>query len=187
MNSTEDASDIRFTDDAGRVLESARVLVVPTKTDESDCLRAARVAVADLDDRSNLQVVLYDRSDETWVDTPHPTGPYTVDDLPEGHAELVERMRDLESLGVSARAWLSTLPSLTDIVTAVQELGADVVLLPDPTCDRRLFDRLTGESDVNDDVAVALDNNVRAPVTVLALDGATVRVVTVTEAGTATG
>ena len=158
-----------FTPTADAALDSIRLLVVPTDLPGADCLdvarEAARVAASD----TSLAVILYDRSAETWMDHPHPSGPHRADELSDDFADLAAQLRDLERSGIDARGWISTVPSLSEIATAVEQTGADAVLLPEPSCDRTLVDRLTGTRDQNAEVAKSIGKHTTGPVTVLAI------------------
>lgn len=177
------AAEVSFTSAASRALERIATLIVPTERNGADCVRAAGEAVRLVLDDHSFAVVLYDRSEETWMDTPHPSGPHRADELPDGSDALAEQMRMFDELGADVYAWISTTPSLTAIISAVQEVGADAVLLPDPACDQRLLDRIAGRGSTNDDVAAGLEHHVERSITVFALDDETVDVLAVTEPG----
>lgn len=178
------ASAIRFTDRAVEALGSVRTLIVPTDIDESGdgagCVDVARHAAAAAAGESPLTVVLYDRSGETWMDHPHPNGPHRRVDLSDEHAELAAQMHELELAGVDTQAWISTVPALTDVVTAIQQIDADALLLPEQLCDRTLMDRLTGGGDTNDEVAATIDRQLDRAVTVFSVADDTVDLLTVT-------
>jgi hypothetical protein len=168
------APDLRFSDQALSALGSAHTLIVPTDLPGAGCVDVARQAARAAADELDLEVGLYDRSAETWMDHPHPSGPHVADDLSEDFATLAGQLRELEASGVTARGWISTVPSLTEIATAVEAVGADAVLLPEPSCDRTLVDRLVGRTDPNAEVASTIERHTTHPVTVLSITDGTV-------------
>ena len=172
--------EITFTSRAGAALDTVRTLVVPTDLSDVDCVELARRAAAEAASGRSMSIVLYDRSGETWMDTPHPSGPHRAADLDERHRHLVDQLRELDDAGIDASAWISTVPALTDIITAVQQVPADAVLLPSQACDRTLVDRLTGRGDTNDDVAATIDRQIDRRVTVFSVTDGTVDVLQVT-------
>lgn len=184
---TIELPNFTLTESAAGRLATVNTLIVPTSTDDTDCLAAAREAAAAISGERDVTVVLYDRSDETWMDTPHPSGPHRADDLGDEHAELRDQLRGLESSGVTALGWISTVPAITEIMTAAQATEADAVLLPSSSCGQSFTDRLTGARDVTDEVAGELERDLTQPVTVFSLDDGTIDVVATTGHGTARG
>ena len=169
--------DLRFTARAASALDSVHRLVVPTDLPGVDCIDVAREAVRRVAADRQFQVVLYDRSAETWMDHPHPSGPHRADDLSDDFDTLAAQLRELEAAGIDAVGWISTVPSLTEIATAVEQVEADGVLLPEPSCDRTLVDRLTGTGDPNEEVAKSVHINAGASVVVLAVSDGVVDIV----------
>lgn len=173
-------TDLSFSERADEALGSVRRLVVPTDLDGTDCVEVAREAARIAASTKGLSIVLYDRSAETWMDHPHPSGPHRADELSERFDALAAQLRQLESDGIDASAWISTVPSLTEIATAVEQTGADAVLLPEPSCDRTLVDRLTGTGDENRDVAKSIEHHATRRVVVFAIGGGRVDVAATT-------
>lgn len=161
--------DVRFTAAADTALAAVRQLMVPTDLPGIGCVdvarQAARIAASD----KQLAIILYDRSAETWMDHPHPSGPHRADELSDEFAELADQLRELGAAGIDATAWISTVPSLSEIATAVEQTGTDAVLLPEPSCDRTLVDRLTGTGDPNADVTKSIESTTSRPVVVLTM------------------
>lgn len=180
-------SAVRFTDRAAEAIGSVRTLIVPTDLDGAGCVDVARRAAAAAATGAPMTVVLYDRSGETWMDHPHPSGPHRRDALGDEHADLAAQLRELEEAGVDARAWISTVPALTDVVTAIQQIEADALLLPEEVCDRTLMDRLTGIGDSNEEVAATIDRQLDRAVTVFSISDGTVDLLTVTNPDAARG
>jgi hypothetical protein len=113
-------------------------------TDEADeaLARVRRVALG-LARTHGFEVVLYDRSQERWTDHPHPTGPVTADDVVDTDREhLVRQLRDFEDAGVTASAWLATIPALTAMLDMLQALDVDAIMLPEHLEEPKLMDRL---------------------------------------------
>jgi hypothetical protein len=88
-------------------------------------------------------VLLYDRSHERWTDHPHPKGPVTADEIVDDERQhLVLQLREFEDAGVTAAAWLATLPALTAMLDMIQALDVDAILLPEQLDEPKLMDRL---------------------------------------------
>jgi hypothetical protein len=149
-----------------------RMILVPTDADD-EAYAQARRAAAGLAAGTDTTVVLYDRSDERWTDTPHPEGPLTRDEVDAtSRPHLVAQMDELAASGVEVRAWCSTVPALTRILAAVQALDADAVLVPEQLDHPTMMDRLQ-PGDAGEMVTRVLDQNVadRVRVLVLSQDG----------------
>lgn len=139
-------------DDAARVLPELSRVVVPTDRDDGE-LAKVREAAAHLATEHGWEIVLYDRSHETWMDHPHPRGPVTADELDGDEWEhLRTQLRDLEAAGVTATAWLATVPSITAMIDVMQELEIDGVLMPENLERPKLADRLLGRGDAAETV-----------------------------------
>lgn len=162
-----DAAEPEVTDAAAAALPALRRVVVPT--DESDpALARARQAALRLARTHGFAVVLYDRSDERWTDTPHPTGPLSIAEVDDDkRAHLVRQMRDFEAAGITVSAWLSSIPALTAMLDVIQELQIDGVILPDGLDKPKLMDRVTGGSDIASMVERFAELQVPKPPTVL--------------------
>lgn len=124
-----------------------RAVLVVTDDSDDPGHAVARAHAAELAARHDVPVILYDRSEETWGDTPHPEGPLDVD-----HRSLAERevlraqMRELAEMGAEVLAWVATLPSISAVETALRSTGADHVIIP-ATMGRKLLERaITGDS-----------------------------------------
>lgn len=124
------------------VFGDIRRVVVATNQSDEELARVRRV-VLDLARTHDFAVVLYDRSNERWTDHPHPKGPVVADDLVDSDREhLVHQLRDFESAGVEASAWLATVPSLTAMLDVLQDMNVDAVMLPEHLGEPRVMDRL---------------------------------------------
>jgi hypothetical protein len=155
-----------LSDDAVGVLTRAERLALPTDTDD-EILAGLRNAAIELAERYGLEVVLYDRSEETWMDHPHPSGPCHRDTIDgDKRPHLVEQIDEFAARGVPTSAWIATVPSLAEIVDVVSELGVDTILVPDQSGGTKLLDRLKpgGPAEIVDRVTAL---NLEHPVAVL--------------------
>jgi hypothetical protein len=117
-------------------------MIVPTD-DRDAALAHARAAALELAARFDVELVLYDRSGERWTDTPHPKGPLRLLELDsDEHPHLVAQLRECEAAGVDAVAYLATLPALTAMIDALQDMEIDCVVLPRDLEHPKLMDRL---------------------------------------------
>ncbi len=158
--------------DLARLLPSFGRVAVPTDADDDSLANVRRVATR-LAAEHGWELVLYDRSHETWMDHPHPKGCVTVDQLDGDEWEhLRVQLRDVESAGVSVTAWLATVPSITAMVDAIQEIDIDAVLVPADPEHATLADRLLEGGDPAERLerVAHLQLGTDAPV-VIAVDG----------------
>lgn len=172
MSPTSTSHDLTSVPTAAAV-EALRVgskLAVVTDDDDAE-LAATRDVAVELAARYDLEVVLYDRSQETWMDHPHPSGPCDRSELDERAAgHLVPQLDQFDAAGVTAVPWVATVPSLTEIVDVIRELGVDVILLPTRIENAKLLDRLKGKQPADVVKAVA-ELNLERRVPVLVHDG----------------
>lgn len=156
------------TDAARTVLGSVRTLVVPTDADDEGYTRARRAALELASGASTpdgMRIVLHDRSDERWTDTPHPEGPLDPATVAESEREhLVDQMRPFTDAGVEVHAWYASVPALTAIIAPVQELDAEAVLVPEWPERPRVMDRLQPGSDAGEQIGRVLDQNLERTV-----------------------
>lgn len=156
-------SPFTLTEAAATVAESVRLLVVPTAADDESFDRARRVAVQIAGNSSRpdgCTVVLYDRSDERWTDTPHPEGPIDADDVDsENRPHLVDQMAEFTNAGIEVKAWYASVPAITEVLVAVQHLGADALVVPESIDKPRVMDRLQPGDDAGEQVGRVLDQN----------------------------
>jgi hypothetical protein len=173
MRATDESStnDITVGPSATAALEGVGKLLVPTDASEtSEAFGRTRRAARMLAQQYGFSVVLYDRSDERWTDTPHPEGPFGPDEVDlEKRPHLKAQMAEFTEAGIEVSAWYSSVPALTAIISAVQELSADAVLLPRELDDKRMMDRLQS-GDASEMVGRVLDQNVEDPIHVFVLD-----------------
>jgi hypothetical protein len=160
------AGTIEFSDRAVECAEHVHTLLVPTTEDDSGntAYPRARRAALELARRATLRVVLYDRSDERWTDTPNPEGPFGIDDIErDRRPHLIDQMREFADAGIDVRAWYASVPALTRVLAAVQALGADAVLVPEALDDATMMDRLQ-PGGAGDMVSRVLDQNLDDPI-----------------------
>ena len=139
-------TNVTVTPPAAAALDRGRKLAVATDADDDD-LAASRALALELAAEHDLEIVLYDRSEETWMDHPHPSGPLGRDELDGSErSHLATQLEEFEQAGITAKAWIATVPSITEIVDVVRELGVDTILLPAKIEHPKLLDRLKGES-----------------------------------------
>ena len=169
--------------DVAEVLDRSTRVAIPT--DESDdSLDDVRKRAVGLARQHHFGVVLYDRSNERWTDHPHPTGPVTADQL-EGsdRIHLVEQLRQFEAAGVTATAWLATVPALTAMLDVLQELDIDAILLPEHLDQPKMMDRIQIGSSPPEMIGRVAELNLQQPPVVLAVDSdGRVRIATPEEA-----
>lgn len=172
-------STITLTDAAKAAVDGLTLIVVPTAPDNEsyDRARAAALEIATL---ASCPVVLHDRSDERWTDTPDPEGPYTADEIDrENRPHLVEQMKEFTDAGVDVKAFYASVPALTAVLTPVQRLGADAVVVSASLDKPKMMDRLQAGDDAGEMVSRVLDQNLDRPVHVFVLgDDGTVEVLT---------
>lgn len=160
---------------AAEALRGASKIAVATDTD-GETLASTRTVAASLAAEYDLSVVLYDRSEETWMDHPHPSGVCDRADLADRDRQhLADQMVEFDDAGVDVMAWIATVPSITEIVDVVMQAGVDIILLPDEIDHPKLLDRLKADSPA-DVVERIVSHNLDAPVPVLVDDGSTIRV-----------
>lgn len=177
MTSSTRPSQRQIDPAAADALRGATKLAVATDTDD-ETLAATRTVAASLAAEYDVSVVLYDRSEETWMDHPHPSGVCDRADLADRDRQhLADQMTEFDEAGVEVTAWIATVPSITEIVDVVLQAGAEVILLPDKTDHPKLLDRLKADSP-SDVVERIISQNLDAPVPVLVDDGSTIRVET---------
>lgn len=170
----------QLTPDAERIAANLRLLLVPTSPDDEAFART-RAAALQIARGTSTRVVLYDRSDERWTDTPHPEGPFALDEIDLDKREhLASQMQPFTDAGVDVVAWYASVPALTAIISAVQELDADSILVPEELDKPRVMDRLQAGDDAGEMIGRVLDQNLERPVHlfVLADDSDSIEVMT---------
>ncbi len=158
------ADQFTLTPDAANLAASVRLLLVPTAADDDEFARARRAA-AQLALSGSATVVLYDRSDERWTDTPHPDGPFAPGEVDlEGRPHLEEQMSAFTDAGIDVKVWYASVPALTAVISAVQGVDADAVVVPEHLDKPRIMDRLQSGDDTAELIGRVLDQNLERPV-----------------------
>lgn len=153
-----------FTEAADAVAAAVKLIVVPTAPDDDGFTRA-RHAARRIADASGCTVVLYDRSDERWTDTPDPEGPIELADVDrENRPHLVEQMQEFADAGIDVKAWYASVPAITRVLVAVQHLDADAVVVPESIESPRVMDRLQAGEDTGEQIGRVLDQNIERSV-----------------------
>lgn len=154
----------QLSDAAAEALSRSRRVAVPTDSDDAT-LGDLRAAAIDLAVRFDLEVVLYDRSEETWMDHPHPTGLCDREAIDaERRPHLVDQVDEFAARGITTSVWIATVPSLTEIVDVARDV--DTILVPAGNDGGKLLDRLKsdGPAEIVERVTAL---NLEAPVDVL--------------------
>ncbi|MFN3255275.1 MAG: hypothetical protein ACE37B_06240 [Ilumatobacter sp.] len=160
--------ELRISDELAEALPRIRRVAVTTGRGDDKAARVRRIATEIAADQG-WEIILYDRSQERWTDHPHPTGPLRADDLDADGFDTSEfdtddldhlrvELRDIEAAGVSAAAWIATIPSLTAMIDVFQEVEIDAVLLPADPDKPRLMERLLSGDDVAETVERVTQN-----------------------------
>ncbi len=147
-------------------------IVIATNSDDDSLARVRRLML-DFASRQGCAVVLYDRSNERWTDTPHPKGPLTADQIDaDERPHLVGQLREFEAVGVEATAWLATVPALTAMIDVLQDMSVDAIVLPDDFGSRKMMDRLQIGGDPAEMVQRIADLQLEHPPVVVVVDEA---------------
>ena len=95
-------------EDAAR---DAAVILTLTDAGREPAYRQSRSVAMTLARRTGATLLLVDRSQETWADTPHHQGPFTPKDLRGmGKVHLDDQLEEAAAEGVDVRVWVSSLP-----------------------------------------------------------------------------
>ncbi len=130
--------------DVRPVVERATTIVVPVDDGGDEALvraRRAAIAVAGL---AGAKLVLLDRSDTTYADTPR------INELDRDAVAALDRpyllagIDEADAAGVHATAFQHSLPGDEALTDAVEQVGADLVVVPAGLDSPGLFARLKG-------------------------------------------
>ncbi|MFN3216265.1 MAG: hypothetical protein ACE367_07210 [Acidimicrobiales bacterium] len=173
MSSTSSSARARAATAAPPDLQINNGVIVVTDDRDDTGVAAARGVAAELGERADVPVILYDRSAETWVDTPHPEGP-----LPPGDRRLEDRphlraqMQIMTDRDIDALAWLSTVPTIAGITGALTHTRADVVVVA-ASAKRKFLERTLDGDSISQAIAILIDRHadVDASVIEVADDG----------------
>lgn len=135
-------ADITIADPTLEALRGSRGVIAPTDNGRDPEVVYARRAAALLA-RLGTTLYLSDRSKRTWGETPHVTGPATIDRLRGiGVDYMVEQMEEALALGApDVRAVAPSIPTPDSLPDVLAATGASVVVIPPRFTHHRLLDR----------------------------------------------
>lgn len=128
---------------AGAV-RAASVILVPVDDGADDALARARTAAIALAALGDAKLVLLDRSDTTYADTPR------VFELDRAEVAEIDRPYLLAGIdaaaeaGVTATAFQHSLPGDEALTDAAEQVSADLIVVPDDLDSPGLLARLKG-------------------------------------------
>lgn len=112
------------------VVEQASVLVVPVDDGTDDAYGRARDAAVDLARLGDLKLVLLDRVDTTYADTPRIFELSRDDVAALDRPYLLAQLDAVSQAGVTVTAFQHSLPGDEALTDAVNEVGADALVVP---------------------------------------------------------
>lgn len=126
-------------------LDGVTSIVVPVDDGDDDALARARSAAIALAAASGARLVLLDRSDTTYADTPriHELGRESADELDRPY--LVAGIDEAEAAGVEAIGFQHSLPGDEALSDTVAQVGAEALVVPASLSSPGLFGRLKGD------------------------------------------
>jgi nucleotide-binding universal stress UspA family protein len=141
---------LRLTADELAALRDARRVLALTDDGTEPELAIERTAAARVAGALHAQLVLVDRSHETWAETPHVDGPATLDQVrARGDDELAAQMaRALELGAPDVVAVTPSVPNFDAIVDSIELADADVIVVPDRLDHPRLAERWHHHGDI---------------------------------------
>jgi len=121
-----------------------RRILVPADDGREPAYRRAQHYAIELADLSGAELLVADRSKETWADTPHHIGPLTPAEYQQqGNHHLDELFAEASARGIEVRVWVASLPTPEGFEEAVTSNDVQLAVLPDrfdrPTWTERLF------------------------------------------------
>jgi hypothetical protein len=158
------------TTNAATEIETAGGVLLLTDTGEHEVPPAVRAYACSAAQRNRAPLTVYDRAEETWGDSQHPDGPMTLgDDRLEDRSNLRDLMRELSAGGVTVQAWVSTLPSVSAVTSALSSLDVDLVVIPEDLSPKFFERALQGES-VGESLATQINRNPTLSAVVVVVD-----------------
>jgi nucleotide-binding universal stress UspA family protein len=112
------------------VAEAARVVLVPVDDGTDPAWARAREVAIDLASRSSARLVLLDRADTTYADTPRVHELSREEAVELDRPYLVTQIDEAEAAGLSATAFQHSLPGSEALRDAIDEVHADLVVVP---------------------------------------------------------
>jgi hypothetical protein len=157
----------RLPPDVAEAARGARRVIVPTDDADEPARARARQAAVRVAAAAGAELILLDRSDATWGDTPH-TELHDRDALAAaGKDTLAGQVDAAAEAGVTATVWAHSLPAPEALGDSVRDLAVDLVVVADDFDKPGLLDRLRTKSVVER----AFDAVGDTPVVVVAEDG----------------
>lgn len=126
------------------VVEAASVILVPVDDGADDALARARAVAIALASLGDAKLVLLDRADTTYADTPR------VFELDRDEVAAIDRpyllagLDEAAAAGVVATAFQHSLPGDEALTDAATQVAADLVVVPASLDSPGLFARLKG-------------------------------------------
>lgn len=127
------------------ILRAARVILVAVEDKSDPALDGARRTAIALAAMVDAKLVVLDRSDTTYADTPRIFELSRDEVVGLGERQyLLDAMDEATSAGVSVTAFQHSLPGTEAISDAAERVGADIYVVPDHLDGPSLVDRLKG-------------------------------------------
>lgn len=118
-------------------------MLAPTDAGVNDKFVYTRRAAARLAAALDAELVLYDRSAESWADSPHHEEVCDAEGAQRiGADELVKQFAHMSELGApKVSAYLASIPTFGGVADAIRRVNADVIATPARMDHPKLFDR----------------------------------------------
>lgn len=137
-----------------------RVYLVETDDGSDELITTTREAGLALAEQDGAEVVLYDRSTESYLTDPYPAGPWSDEDdavSPSteldrqtleslGRHYLTEQLDAAEERGLRVRVHLAQGAGAEALAEAIERYGVDLVVLPASVDSPSVVDRVRGSS-----------------------------------------
>lgn len=127
------------------IVRSARVILVAVEDKSDPALDGARRTAIALAAMAGAKLVVLDRSDTTYADTPRIFELTRDEVVGLGDRQyLLDAIDEATSAGLSVTAFQHSLPGIEAITDAAERVGADIFVVPDHLDGPGLVDRLRG-------------------------------------------
>jgi hypothetical protein len=128
------------------VARRARVILTLTDSKDRRGYQLSQRVALGLASVSGARILLVDRSQETWAETPHHRGPFTDQEARQFQMRHLNGFLDAAAIyGVPTAVWLPSLPLFESYDEAVSLNGVDLSVLPDRIAHPKIIERLAGE------------------------------------------
>jgi hypothetical protein len=137
-----DGLDPRIVD----ALHDADMILTIVDGGREPAYRRSWAVALDFARRAGATLMLADRSQETWGDTPHHSGPFTPDEVRSmGRHHLDQYLDEAEAAGVLVMVWIPSLPLPESYYEeTLSHNRVDLAVLPERLEHPKLLDRLFG-------------------------------------------